>query len=752
VVVFLDDVQWADPAEHLLTRHLLLEGTRALTVVVSRREDAGGGDDALRATATLVERRGLLDRVVLAGLERAEVAQLVAAARGAHDDVLAYRLWEGTGGNPLFVTELLDAAHELGSTRALPSSLREAIAQRVESLSEGARSMLVAAAVLGQRVDGGVLADVLERGRGEVAVSLDEVTAKRLLAPTAQPGVYEFGHAIVRDAVYEAIPAARRAGLHRRAGEMIEARYQAGTIEVLPELAWHWDAAGAFGDAAKAVEYHRLAGEDADRRLAYDQAAAHFRRSLELLDERAVPHADAARIEVLLALAAAENRAGDVRSGKRACAEAAVLARRARRADLFARAALAFGGVLPTGAEADDADAPEYLRQALAVLPPDDPLVASVASRLAQYEYWTMDRGERRALCRRAGEVARATGNELLLAEVLVHEAWALNCPDEIEARFELATGIEEVARRLGDLELVVQAGKCRLHALLELGDFDAACRLADRLARTARQLELPEFRRLAIAFDAMRAGAQGHFDVAEELAGEAREVLRRRGQALHAAAAWTAQVFPWRWLRGELAQMTGPVRRAIDGGLDQPSWIAMLAWGLAATGDHEEARERLDDLRVRRFVEAEQHFDWRVVLTAAIHTAVALRADEELELAAGALAPYAERSCVMGQVQFLGAAGHHLGVAAAVLGDHEAAIEHLGVALGRHRRMRASPFVALTAAELAYVLALRGGPAAGAEAADLADEAAGLAARFGVPAATARAVEARAILAGRSD
>jgi hypothetical protein len=247
-----------------------------------------------------------------------------------------------------------------------------------------------------------------------------------------------------------------------------------------------------------------------------------------------------------------------------------------------------------------------------------------------------------------------------------------------------------------------------------------------------------------------MRAGAQGHFDVAEELARDAREVLRQRGQGAHAAAAWTVQVFPWRWLRGELNQMTGPVERAIDAGLDQPSWIAMLAWGFAATGRDEEARGRLDDLDLGRFVGAEQHFDWWVVLAGAIHTAIALHAHDALVLAAGALAPYAERNCVMGQVQFLGAAGHHLGVAAAALGDLDAAIEHLGIALERHRRMQAEPFVALSASELAVALAGTGDPAGRSEAAALADEAAGIAVRLGLPDAAARAVHARQLLEAR--
>jgi hypothetical protein len=68
----------------------------------------------------------------------------------------------------------------------------------------------------------------------------------------------------------------------------------------------------------------------------------------------------------------------------------------------------------------------------------------------------------------------------------------------------------------------------------------------------------------------------------------------------------------------------------------------------------------------------------------------------------------------VVGQIVFYGAVEHYLGAAAAALGRHDAAEEHLDSALERHRRMGALPFIALTQAELARVRRHRGDPDAG--------------------------------------
>ena len=716
VVLVLDDVQWADPPTLLLLRHLLLDsGDAPLTSVVVRRQEAGPADEIMSSTFALLDRLGRADTVEIGGLDATSVSLLVEAAGGGSDGDFAARLWAETSGNALFVTEILrhvgeERAWERTDRLLLPASVREAIRQRVRTLPAGAHSAIEAAAVLGVRFDASTVAATARLEMPELVAAIDTALDRRLLSEVqGRPGIFDFVHGIVRDTVYDQIAPTARADLHRRAALALEERLAGSDGEAMAELQWHWETAGSLGDARRAVECRLMAGEDAPRRIAYEAAVTQLDAALDLLDRASVPDATALRSAVLLALADAENRAGDIGAGQRACAEAARLARDAGRTDLFARAALTFGGVLPTGAALEDPQARELLHDALALLEPGDPRFAPMASRLAQFEYWTMPRVDRRNLCELATAAARSHDDRRMLAEVLVCCLWALDCPEELDQRVALASEIEDLARRLGDVELSVQGRKGRLHVLLELGDFGAACALADRLARTAAELHLPEHSRLAVAFDAMRAGVHGRFEEAEKLAAESRDSLIRRGRGGHALVAYVLQVLPWRWLHGDLTPLVQAGAAADTPGSMAAAFAVLQALAAATADDLDEAARLLGAVDLSASIDGEQTILSPFVLAGATQCAALLGAREELTMLAGALTRYEDRNLTSGQVAFFGAASHYLGIATAVVGDRRDAIEHLVNALARHRRMGATPFAALTAAELARVLASGG-------------------------------------------
>jgi hypothetical protein len=87
----------------------------------------------------------------------------------------------------------------------------------------------------------------------------------------------------------------------------------------------------------------------------------------------------------------------------------------------------------------------------------------------------------------------------------------------------------------------------------------------------------------------------------------------------------------------------------------------------------------------------------------------------------------------VLGYASFLGAVDHHLGTLDAVIGRTDDAARHLDAALERHRVIDARPWVALSAAWLANVLAARDGRGDTGRAAALHAEATGLAAEMGI-------------------
>src|SRR5262249_60996307 len=119
---------------------------------------------------------------------------------------------------------------------------------------------------------------------GELLDSLDDgIAAGMVAAVPGAPGRFRFTHALIRDTLYEGIPAGRRLRLHQQAGEALEAFYQPHLDPHLAELAHHFFEHAAGGEAGKAAGYAERAGQRALALLAYEEAARLFPMALAAL-------------------------------------------------------------------------------------------------------------------------------------------------------------------------------------------------------------------------------------------------------------------------------------------------------------------------------------------------------------------------------------------------------------------------------------------------------------------------------------
>lgn len=300
LAVIIDDLQWADLPTILLLRDAAreLHHSRVLFVVTYREGELSHDHPLARSLPDLIREPGC-ERLTLTGLGRDDLVTFVAAMLG-HEPVAAlvdtiYRITEG---NPFFTREvvrflesegMLDATGTVGSRFDLPQSLRDLVRRRADRLSRSCNRLLDVGAVIGREFrleHAGGIADVLG---AELLGLAEEALAAQLVrqVPSASRR-YAFVHAVVREAIYATLPLARRADLHRRIAEALEAETGGGPADNLAEIAHHYFEA-AFGDGAvdKAVEFCQRAGDLALRLLAYEDAVAHYRRALDALRWRA---------------------------------------------------------------------------------------------------------------------------------------------------------------------------------------------------------------------------------------------------------------------------------------------------------------------------------------------------------------------------------------------------------------------------------------------------------------------------------
>ncbi len=257
-VLAVEDVHWADEATLDLLRFTgrRIRSARAL-MLVSYRDDGLAGNDRLQVALGELTTQRHTRRLDVPPLSP-EAVGLLAEGSGVEPGEL-YRL---TGGNPFYVTEVLrDGSAEL------PTSARDAVLARAARLRGEARAVLDAAALIGSKVEPGLLAAVT----GEPPGTVDEVVAGGIL--TGDGDRLRFRHEIARLAVEQGIAAHRRAPIHRR---ILDALRATGCDDAA-RLAFHAEAAA---DGELVLLHAPVAARVASELGSHREAAAQYQRAL----------------------------------------------------------------------------------------------------------------------------------------------------------------------------------------------------------------------------------------------------------------------------------------------------------------------------------------------------------------------------------------------------------------------------------------------------------------------------------------
>ena len=347
-----------------------------------------------------VRREGLLKRLDLGGLAEPEVAELVAAlgVNGA-EPAFVRALHGETEGNPFFIEEVVrhlrESERELHADISLteagvPDGVREVTARRLRRLDPESRQALQFAAVIGREFDYDVLEAVAPIHDDALIAALDDGVDARVLRETGRVGRYAFTHALVRATLYDGLSRLRRARLHGRVGEAIVRLRGSDLDPYLPQLAFHFAQAAPVEQPDRAIDYALAAARRADRLLAWEEAAQHYRAALRARDLTGARE-DPVRAELLLAQGTSEDRAGLEDAARATFQDAAATARMLGDAALLGRAALGFAGQWSVLGRVDE-ERLAVLEEALAALGEEDsPLRARLLARLALELYYSGD-------------------------------------------------------------------------------------------------------------------------------------------------------------------------------------------------------------------------------------------------------------------------------------------------------------------------------------------------------------------------
>lgn len=307
LVLMLDDLHWADTASLDLLCHIARHHAKTrLLVLGTYREGETNQNPALERTVTEHIRQRMLTTIAVNPFSAEEIEALAAGYLGGPiSPVVSQLLHAQSEGNPFFAEELIRGWLEVGALvqecnqwvaiapleHSLPSSIVGALRQRFTRLSSSIIDHLRIAAIIGRAFDPSLLATV----EGQEIEAVEECLLEAVrsgLVRTDQKGVFTFSHDKIRECLYAEVSSSRRRRLHEVIGRVLEAQYDRQSPKstyLLAELAFHF---ARSGDRVRGAVYSQLAAEQALQSSALDEAIAHYRTALELLDPGDVRYAN----------------------------------------------------------------------------------------------------------------------------------------------------------------------------------------------------------------------------------------------------------------------------------------------------------------------------------------------------------------------------------------------------------------------------------------------------------------------------
>src|SRR5271166_3230142 len=711
LLIVLEDLHWADHASLFLLRELAAELPASRLLVLATCRDTAS--DPWRAALGDLARLPGLQVMRLAPLGEAAVDDILRTAGLAADPDVARFVHARSEGNPLYVATLARVlAAQPGTAADTDTVARIAggsaeISHLVSSLSagldDGARDLLAAASVLGTEFGSELPASVSGAGEDVLAALTAAEAAGLVIRRPNRPGAWRFSHALIRDGIYASLGEDQRVTLHGRAAAALE------------PLACQAPERG--GEVAA----HLL-------RAAPDRTA--LRQAADWASE-------ADRATLLIELATAEYRAGQLAASLQHAVAAADAAEPARRLDLLADAALVVRGI---GHHQVAVTLLGLCDRALA--DPDCPaarrarLFAQRASALA--EVGDMEAADADSAA--AMTMARASGDPAAELDAIRARVAALSAPQHRTEWLRLGARTVELAAATGQPIAAVLGRVWRIDASYQLMNLEAVDTEIALIAQLAESTRLPLARWHLLRQQASRAALAGQFATARDRSEEARQ-LAVRIQDLSGTGMSYALALSLASIRGDATELQPDFFEVLADAPPIPIIRASRAAALVATGRADEARAVYETLRQ---LPAAGDRDARTLgsLIQLIDLMIAYRDTSTAQATYDLFHPLADQGGTVGSglVSLYGSVHWPLGRLAALLGRTEQALDHFASALAVNTRLGARPFVVVTRLDWATTLA---GRAAGddlAQALELARQAAGEARRLDMPGPAGRA------------
>lgn len=315
LVLFLDDLQWADAASLKLMEQIITSGDiKYLLMIGAFRDNEVSPSHPLILTLNTINRsQGHLQTITLLPLSITDLRHFMADTFRPHEsgfESLGSLIYEKTAGNPFFVTQFLITLHEESlvefdrmksiwkwdagriHAKGYTDNVVDLMLGRLGKLTRETRQTLQMAACIGNSFDLDTLLSISSISDTAVEAALGEALQERLLLRLTDND-YSFLHDRVQQAAYSLIPEGEQVALHLQIGRlMLAAAAATGAtdekiFDIVNQFNRGFDLISDCDERYRIARLNLIAGKKAKTSTAYASALNYFSLGTQLLDEKA---------------------------------------------------------------------------------------------------------------------------------------------------------------------------------------------------------------------------------------------------------------------------------------------------------------------------------------------------------------------------------------------------------------------------------------------------------------------------------
>ena len=294
-VIIIDNMQWSDRETTESIKYLLrsLKKHPIAFLFIYRQEEK---TNFLEDFTSYISRETEVKEIKVDPFERNMIKEMVDFIIGEKSakELVEY-IEQGSGGNPLYIEELIKGLNDGGylrvegekwhferpSAEIIPKSIEDITERKYQTLSKEAKEIIEIASVIGW-FDIDIIKAITGYNEGHIIGMIENMRRLGLIKERGER--VEFQEEISRDAVYKRhVSAIKGRMFHKRVGERLEERYGGKESEVIEELAFHYYRAL---DKDKGVRYCVEAGDQAKEKYANSIAIRFYTWAEELLKEQ----------------------------------------------------------------------------------------------------------------------------------------------------------------------------------------------------------------------------------------------------------------------------------------------------------------------------------------------------------------------------------------------------------------------------------------------------------------------------------